>query len=73
MSLLDSMYRNSLWLLIRIYQLFLSPFLGGACRFYPSCSHYAIDCIEHDSKPLTKILIRLSKCHPFHPGGIDER
>lgn len=64
------------WLLaklIRFYQLTLSPWLGPRCRFTPSCSEYALSAIEHLPlyKALPKILIRLSKCHPFHPGGHD--
>jgi putative membrane protein insertion efficiency factor len=59
--------------LVKLYQLTLSPFIGNCCRFYPSCSHYAIDAIQE--KPLHKALFliikRLSKCHPFSKGGID--
>jgi len=59
--------------LIRIYQLAISPLLGQHCRFYPSCSSYAIQAIEtHGAiKGSWLAITRLSKCHPFHPGGVD--
>ena len=59
--------------LIRLYQLTLSPWLGRQCRFYPTCSHYAADAIRTHGviKGCSLALRRLSKCHPFHPGGVD--
>ncbi|MDW8459180.1 MAG: membrane protein insertion efficiency factor YidD [Verrucomicrobiota bacterium] len=59
--------------LIRLYQWTLSPLLGGACRFHPSCSNYAIDAIHlHGVLRGSWLTIkRLARCHPFHPGGID--
>lgn len=60
-------------LAIRLYQLILSPLLGGQCRFYPSCSSYTREAIEKYGV-LKGILLggkRLLKCHPFHPGGVD--
>ena len=61
-----------LWLL-RAYQLGISPLLGQNCRFYPSCSHYAMEAIrEHGAlKGVMLAAVRLSKCHPWHPGGVD--
>ena len=58
---------------IRIYQLVLSPTLGGNCRFQPTCSQYAIDALnEHGIfKGVFLSVKRLAKCHPFHPGGFD--
>ncbi|WP_132323649.1 membrane protein insertion efficiency factor YidD [Pseudobacteriovorax antillogorgiicola] len=60
-------------LLIKAYQRFLSPLLGQNCRFYPSCSQYAVECFDKYSVPKSfiKIGARLGKCHPWHPGGID--
>jgi putative membrane protein insertion efficiency factor len=59
--------------LITVYQGTLSPLLGPRCRFYPSCSQYAKECLG--LYPLhvagTKIARRLLSCHPLHPGGID--
>ena len=62
-----------LWL-IKGYQKLISPFLGSRCRFHPSCSEYARQSFEQHSMPKAFLLvgIRLLKCHPFHPGGIDE-
>ncbi|MBX5460298.1 MAG: membrane protein insertion efficiency factor YidD [Steroidobacteraceae bacterium] len=61
-------------LLIRLYQVTLGPWLlGGACRFYPSCSNYALEAIHVHGvlRGGWLTLRRLSKCHPFHPGGFD--
>lgn len=60
-------------ILIRGYQVILSPVLGPACRFYPSCSEYALQAIERHGivKGIYLSVRRLLRCHPFHPGGID--
>jgi putative membrane protein insertion efficiency factor len=59
--------------LIRGYQLALSPWLGGNCRFYPSCSHYALEAVDQHGvvRGGWLTLKRVCKCHPFHPGGVD--
>ena len=59
--------------LIRGYQLAISPLLGPRCRFYPSCSHYAIEALEsHGALRGTWLTIkRISRCHPWHEGGFD--
>jgi len=60
-------------LLIRAYQLILSPVLAPACRFYPTCSEYARQAILRYGplKGFFLALKRIVKCHPFNPGGID--
>lgn len=60
-------------MIIRAYQCCISPFLGPRCRFYPSCSQYAVECLDLYSVPLAlqKISRRLVCCHPLHPGGVD--
>lgn len=65
--------REPLRLLIRAYQLLVSPWLGARCRFYPSCSHYALEALQiHGSLRGSWLsLARLARCHPFHPGGYD--
>ena len=65
--------RHLIRFLIRAYQLLLSPWLGANCRFYPSCSHYALEAVhEHGSlRGGWLALRRLSRCHPFHSGGYD--
>lgn len=61
-------------LLLKTYQLFISPLLGPRCRFYPSCSHYAIEAIDQHGfvRGCALSAKRIAKCHPGHPGGIDE-
>lgn len=58
---------------LRAYQLVVSPALGPACRFEPSCSEYTRQAIERHGAVvgLAKGLRRLLRCHPFHPGGWD--
>ena len=60
-------------ILIRSYQRFLSPCLPPRCRFYPSCSQYAVEAITRYGllRGLAMALRRLLRCHPFHPGGFD--
>jgi putative membrane protein insertion efficiency factor len=59
--------------LIQLYRAVLSPLLGNVCRFEPSCSRYAVACIEGHGVLRGGLLsiVRLCKCHPFHPGGHD--
>lgn len=59
--------------LLRAYQALLGPFLGGNCRFYPSCSHYAYEAIERFGARRGSWLAvrRLLRCHPFSAGGVD--
>jgi putative membrane protein insertion efficiency factor len=62
--------------LVRLYQRLLSPLVnafGPVCRFQPSCSHYALACLEQHGALRGSLLsiARLCKCHPFHPGGYD--
>ncbi|WP_019142401.1 membrane protein insertion efficiency factor YidD [Noviherbaspirillum massiliense] len=65
--------KTVLLLLLRAYQLGISPFLGQRCRFYPSCSSYAADAIREHGALKGSVLAtrRLCKCHPWHPGGFD--
>lgn len=60
-------------LIVKGYQFLISPLLGNNCRFYPSCSHYMIQAIERYGifKGMYLGLKRLSKCHPWHEGGMD--
>ena len=62
-----------LTLLIRAYQLVLSPFIGQHCRFHPSCSNYTLEAIQvHGALHGSWLgLRRLLRCHPWHPGGLD--
>ena len=60
-------------LLIRLYQWTVSPLLGPRCRFYPSCSNYALQAIKRFGVLRGGWLAvkRLGRCHPWHPGGLD--
>ncbi len=58
---------------IKIYQKAISPILGRRCRFYPTCSQYAIIAIKRYG-PVKGVILaikRIVKCHPGHPGGFD--
>lgn len=59
--------------LVRLYQRWLSPLLGPNCRYYPTCSHYAIGSIQQFGvwRGILLGLARILRCHPFHPGGYD--
>lgn len=60
------------WIL-RAYQLMLSPMLGQNCRFYPSCSNYAIEAIRTHGAARGSYLAarRVCRCHPWNEGGAD--
>ena len=60
-------------LLVRGYQLFISPMLGPRCRFHPTCSQYAVEALQtHGAvKGSWLALRRVLRCHPLHPGGHD--
>jgi putative membrane protein insertion efficiency factor len=59
--------------IVRVYQRLISPLLPPSCRFYPSCSAYAVTALERHGAARGSWLAarRLARCHPFHPGGID--
>ncbi|HYN83119.1 MAG TPA: membrane protein insertion efficiency factor YidD [Gemmatimonadaceae bacterium] len=65
--------RNPLILMIRGYQLWISPLLPAACRYYPTCSAYAIEAIERHGPVSGSWLAirRIARCHPFRAGGYD--
>ena len=58
---------------LHFYQWALSPYFGGSCRFYPSCSHYAIEALDKHGAACGSWLAfrRVLRCHPWHPGGFD--
>ncbi len=61
-----------IWI-IKAYQLTLSPYFGQQCRFYPTCSQYALDSINKHGAIMGAYysVRRLSRCHPWHAGGHD--
>lgn len=72
-KLLASMPRRGLMALVRAYRFFLSPWLGSACRFEPTCSAYALQALERHGAAAGSYLTlrRLSRCHPWCDGGHD--
>jgi hypothetical protein len=63
----------TLILIVRGYQLTLSPFIGRQCRFQPTCSNYFIGAVQKYGAVSGSLrgVWRILRCHPFHPGGYD--
>ncbi len=59
--------------IITLYQRFVSPLFSGRCRFYPSCSEYALQAFENYGffKATYLASMRILRCHPLYPGGYD--
>lgn len=72
-KLMRLMMKQLLLITIWLYQCLISPFIGPACRFYPSCSEYAFEAVKKYGVLKGSYLAakRILKCHPFHPGGFD--
>lgn len=66
--------RNVCVLLLRLYRAVVSPLYGDVCRYYPSCSHYALNAIQEHGviKGIWFASRRLARCHPWAPGGVDD-
>jgi putative membrane protein insertion efficiency factor len=64
--------KKALQLPIHVYRKFISPLKPPTCRFYPTCSQYALEALEEHGAVKGSWLAakRIAKCHPFHPGGI---
>jgi putative membrane protein insertion efficiency factor len=60
-------------IVVRAYQLVLAPFAGGACRFEPSCSAYAVEAVQQHGawRGLALAMRRVGRCHPFGSHGFD--
>jgi putative membrane protein insertion efficiency factor len=58
---------------IRFYRAWISPLLPPSCRFYPTCSAYAMEAlgVHGPARGSWLAVKRIASCHPFHPGGID--
>ena len=70
--MMNMMARLLIWM-VKAYQVLLSPFFGQQCRFYPTCSQYALDAInKYGAITGTYYTVRrLSRCHPWCTGGHD--
>lgn len=68
-----SLLQKSLIFLLQVYRYLISPLLGQRCRFYPSCSNYALMAIKRFGpyKGSYMAVERLLRCHPWHTGGYD--
>jgi len=58
---------------VLFYRKVISPLKPPTCRFYPTCSAYALEALERHGAARGSWLAvkRICKCHPFHPGGVD--
>jgi len=65
--------KTILLFLIKLYKKLISPLFPPHCRFYPTCSEYSYQSIQHHGvfKGMWYSLVRISKCHPLHEGGFD--
>ena len=72
-ALLRTLPQRALMALVRAYRLVLSPWLGNACRFEPTCSAYSLQALErHGAAAGTYMTLRrVARCHPFCRGGYD--
>ena len=63
-----------IWI-IKIYRKYISPMTPPSCRFHPTCSSYGLEAFEKHGfiKGFLMTTIRISKCHPFHPGGFETK
>ncbi len=71
--MLEQLARRALMAAVRGYRYFLSPLMASHCRFYPSCSSYALQALEQHGAVRGSYLAgrRLLRCHPFNAGGYD--
>ncbi|MCY7404098.1 MAG: membrane protein insertion efficiency factor YidD [Cryobacterium sp.] len=66
--------RNVCVAILRIYRTVISPLYGDVCRYFPSCSSYALQAIQHHGvvRGVWFGFLRLTRCHPWAAGGIDD-
>ncbi|MBP7734721.1 MAG: membrane protein insertion efficiency factor YidD [Spirochaetes bacterium] len=72
-NMVRTLFSNIIILMISVYRAFISPILPRSCRFYPSCSAYAIDAITKHGPVKGSYLSarRILRCHPLNEGGFD--
>jgi putative membrane protein insertion efficiency factor len=66
--------RNVCVVILRAYRTAISPLYGDVCRYYPSCSHYTLQAIQHHGvvKGIALGSWRIARCHPWAAGGVDD-
>ena len=66
--------RNICVVILRVYRAVISPLYGDVCRYYPSCSSYAMQAIQHYGvlRGIGMGTLRIARCHPWAEGGIDD-
>jgi len=66
--------RNAAVLVLRAYRAVISPLYGDVCRYYPSCSAYALQAIQQHGVIVGSVLAirRIVRCHPWAAGGVDD-
>ena len=74
LRLIWCMPRNTLIAVLRGYQIVVSPFYGDVCRYYPSCSSYALQSVQQRGSVWGTVLAvwRVLRCHPWAVGGVDD-
>ncbi len=70
---MNSFFSKLLICVIKAYRFLLSPWIGNHCRFYPTCSEYAIEAVQSYGviQGIWLSIKRLMCCHPWHEGGVD--
>jgi putative membrane protein insertion efficiency factor len=66
--------RNLCVLILRAYRAVISPLYGDVCRYYPSCSSYTLQAIQHHGvvRGVWLGTLRIARCHPWATGGVDD-
>lgn len=66
--------RNLCVVILRIYRAVISPLYGDVCRYYPSCSQYALTAIQTHGvvRGIVMGSLRIARCHPWAAGGVDD-
>jgi len=65
--------KKLLIMIVSAYSRYISPLFGRKCKYYPSCSQYAVEAVSHYGllKGMVKSTLRVARCNPFSHGGYD--